>query len=386
MPAVPMPAVPMPASVLPSRLASNARHRVGAARQRFARAISGLDPRARVALGAGVIATLGAALGVAALAVQAAGPAIHDLAHALGHALDRAVGGVARGDAGAWAVLLGGSALYGFLHALGPGHGKVLVGSVGVGSEVAARRLMGVALAASLLQSLWAIALVYGALALLGLSAGAVSDVARDVLAPLGGAAMLAIGALMALRASGPLRAGRAPASHGPGHAHDEASPSHGPCDHDHRHAHAAHGHRHDHHHVHHDDHAFHDDVCHDHGSSCSCGTPTLDAVARLERPWDAALLVLGIASRPCTSALLVLALAWQAGVPEAGAIAAIAMGLGTAALTCTVAGSSVLARTASRLGESRGAAVAHRMRGAIKMLAGLVVAALGFAVIAGTA
>ena len=106
---------------------------------------------------------IAAGFGVAGIATLVAlvsgdlGARIDDRAHMLGHALDHGVTAVARGNAGAWSVLLGGSALYGFLHALGPGHGKVLVGSVGAGSGVTARRLMGLSLVASLAQSVWAI-------------------------------------------------------------------------------------------------------------------------------------------------------------------------------------------------------------------------------------
>lgn len=347
---------------LRSRLAAigeNAREGLGAGLSGARRRFAGADGRTRLLLSGAVLAGFGAA----AVAIHLAGPVIDGVAHTLGHTLDRAVGGVARGEAGAWTLLLGGSALYGFLHALGPGHGKVLVGSVGVGSEVMARRLMTLAFVASLVQSLWAIALVYGALAGLGASARAVSGVARDVLAPAGGAVILAIGTLMVLRATGLLRRAKV------------AETVHGGCGHAHRdhahndHGHGAHGHGHDHRHA------------HDRNCSCAHG-PSLDAVARLERPWDAALLVLGIASRPCTSALLVLALAWQAGVPLAGAIATIAMGLGTAALTCSVAGSSVLARTAARMGGRR--IGARRVGTAVKLLAGLVVATLGLMVAGG--
>lgn len=339
-------------------------------------------------------------LGLVALAASDLGNWIDDRAHMLGHALDRGVAAVGRGDAGALAALLGGSALYGFVHALGPGHGKVLVGGVGAGSNVTARRLVGLSLAASIAQALWAIILVYGALAVVGVSIGAVTGLAREVLAPLGAALIAGVGALMVWRTAGPImrRRWQGWREEGSGIAHPHAHrhacghglaphdpADRGPTDHDHaRHNHAhgryAHdnrvhgGHEHGGHgHEGHDNHDRHD---------CGCGhahAPTINAVARLERPWDAVTLVAGIAVRPCTSALFVLALAWRAGVPLAGALAALAMGLGTATLVCLVAGSSVLARRLAMLGSTGPAVQAHR---ALRLAAGTMLTLLGLAML----
>ena len=97
--------------------------------------------------------------------------------------------------------------------------------------------------------------------------------------------------------------------------------------------------------------------------------------MARLERPWDAVTLIAGIAVRPCTSALIVLALAWQAGVPLAGAMAALAMGLGTAGLICLVASSSILARRMALIGD---AGPARHAQVALSFAAGATLATLG--------
>lgn len=79
---------------------------------------------------------------------------------------------------------MGAAGAYGIVHAVGPGHGKYLVGGVGLGTSVPAVRLLAVALASSLAQALWAIVLVYGGFQLLSLSAQRMTSLAEDVLAP----------------------------------------------------------------------------------------------------------------------------------------------------------------------------------------------------------
>ncbi len=82
-----------------------------------------------------------------------------------------AVRALQSGDTGALTTLFSAAAAYGFFHAVGPGHGKVLIGGVGLGTSVSARRLLSISLISSLLQACWAIALVYGGFLLLDLSA-----------------------------------------------------------------------------------------------------------------------------------------------------------------------------------------------------------------------
>jgi ABC-type nickel/cobalt efflux system permease component RcnA len=62
--------------------------------------------------------------------------------------------------------------LYGALHAIGPGHGKIIVGSYLLASKSCLRRGIVVTFLASLLQACVAIALVFGLMAIFGLTRG----------------------------------------------------------------------------------------------------------------------------------------------------------------------------------------------------------------------
>ncbi|MCR9086880.1 MAG: hypothetical protein NXH97_09070 [Rhodobacteraceae bacterium] len=213
-----------------------------------------------------------------------------------------AVRAIQAGDAGAWSALLLGAGAYGFVHAVGPGHGKYLIGGAGLGSSVSARRLLGLSLASSLAQALWAIVLVYGGFSLLQVTAQSMTILAEDVLAPASYAAIATVGAVFVWRGARSLLQMRAARQHAA--SHTDASG----CG------------------------------CHGHG-------PTPDEAARLGSLRDAVLLIGSIAIRPCTGAIFLLVIAWQMGIEFAGAIAVIVMGLGTAGLTCLVAISSVTAR-----------------------------------------
>ena len=60
--------------------------------------------------------------------------------------------------------------LYGALHAIGPGHGKIIVGSYLLASKNALRRGLVITVLSSLLQACVAIALVFGVMAIMGLT------------------------------------------------------------------------------------------------------------------------------------------------------------------------------------------------------------------------
>jgi len=208
-----------------------------------------------------------------------------------------AVRALQAGEAGAYIALLGATGAYGFVHALGPGHGKYLVGGVGLGTSLSTARLLGLAVASSLAQALWAIILVYGGFFLLEVSASQLTDLAQDILAPVSYLAIACIGVAIAWRGVRSLKVAKA------SHGH-----SHGDCG------------------------------CHGHG-------PTPEEAANLSSAREALALILSIAIRPCTGAIFLLVIAWQMDIKIAGIAAVVVMGLGTASLTSLVALSSTFGR-----------------------------------------
>lgn len=209
------------------------------------------------------------------------------------------------GDIGALAGFLGICFAYGVLHAAGPGHGKLVIGGYGFARRVTARKLAALSVLSSLAQALVAVLAVYTIVAVLGLSRQVAGDVVDSIMAPLGSAAIVALGLYLVYRGARGLRAQLAAQAH----------------------------------HDHHD---------HDHGPDCGCGHahgPTVDQVQTAQSPREVAALIAGIALRPCTGAVFVLILTWQLGIGAAGIAGAFAMGLGTAAFTAAVALMSVFAR-----------------------------------------
>ena len=204
------------------------------------------------------------------------------------------------GAPGGWAALLLATGAYGVVHAAGPGHGKYLIGGVGLGSAVPASRMIALAVASSLAQAIWAVVLVYGGFWLLQLSADNMTVLAEQWLAPASYLSIAVVGIVVALRGLHIIISRK---SEVPEHGGDGG----GGCGH-------AHG-------------------------------PDPDQVASLQTFREAAALVASIAIRPCTGAIFLLVIAWQLDIKAAGFAATVAMGLGTAILTSAVAISSVALR-----------------------------------------
>ena len=243
-----------------------------------------------------------------------------------------AVRALQSGQAGANLTLFGAAAAYGFVHALGPGHGKYLVGGVGIGSRTPTARLLALAATSSILQALWAIFLVYGGFFLVDATARQLSTVAEGVLASLSYAAIGLVGLALIWRGARTLFKEA-------GSEKRELSNCHG----------------------------------HSHG-------PTLDQVASITSFRQAAFLTVSIAIRPCTGAVFLLIIAWQMDIKTAGAVAVLFMGLGTAALTCSVAFASVTAREYTLDGHGMFARMTFVFP-VVQMIAGALIAivSLGF-------
>lgn len=238
------------------------------------------------------------------------------------------------GDPAALGGLLGMCFAYGFFHAAGPGHGKLLIGGYGVGRRVPVMRLSILAVASSLAQAASAIAMVYAGVLVLDLTRSQMVDTAERVLAPASYVMVAMVGLWLLFRGARRLWRGRA----------------------------AAHTHHH-----------------HDHGDgeACDCGHahgPTPEQAAEVHSLRDALVLIAAVAVRPCTGALFVLILTWQMDIRMAGILGALAMGLGTASVTVAVAILSVILREGTLM-QIGGGARSLRALSLIEIAAGAVVA-----------
>lgn len=243
-------------------------------------------------------------------------------------AMARSLRALRSGEPGALLALWGLCFGYGVLHAAGPGHGKLVVGSYGLGRRVAAGKLAGLALAASLAQAATAVVLVLASLLALGLTREGMQDVADRHLAVLSALMIAALGVWLAWRGARSLRRLAAPAPVAAHlHAYDANDLSGLAAD-----------------------------------APCACGHahgPTAAEAERVATPREALALVAAVAARPCTGALFLLILTWRMGLFGAGVLGAFVMALGTASVTVAAALASVALREGAllRAGQGRGVA-----------------------------
>lgn len=235
---------------------------------------------------------------------------------------------VRAGEPGAWFALMGVCAAYGFFHAAGPGHGKLVIGGYGAAERVTALRLSGLAVASSLAQAMTAVLLVAVGAWVLGWGRSELTDTAEKVLAPASYIAIALVGLWLMVR--------------GVRRTRDSGV----------------------HHHV------------EEHGHCSSCGhahAPTVDQAASVSSLRDAIAIIGSIAIRPCTGAVFLLILCFGLGIPWAGVAGAFVMGLGTASVTVLVALLAVSARRSIFSGWSGPGGV--RAMGMIEVMAGALIA-----------
>ncbi len=259
----------------------------------------------------------------------------------------RAMAGALRalraGEPGALATLWGLCFAYGFFHAAGPGHGKLLIGGYGVARRVPVLRLSGLALASSLAQAGTAIALVYAGVWALGWTRQQMVGAAEAWMAPLSYAAIGLIGLWLVARGARKLWC-RPQARPGDDHGHHREG--HGP-----------------------------------EGACSSCGHrhgPSMEEAGEVSNLRDAALLVAAVAIRPCTGALFLLILTWRMDLVWQGIAGAVAMALGTASVTVAVAVAAVTMREGT-LAQFAGGSGAARALPLIEIGAGAVVALISW-------
>jgi nickel/cobalt exporter len=288
-------------------------------------------------------------LGGADRLAQWAASGQREVQETMAHVLRRLKSGDPQALAALWALCFG----YGFFHAAGPGHGKLVIGAVGLGRRVTMLRLAGLAVASSLAQAVTAVALVGAGILVLDWSRERMQLFADQGLAVLSAALIGAVGAWLLWRGMGSLRKAIAP----PLPPERAVAPR---------------------------DPAFVPPLDGFSQPCASCGHahgPSLHDAERVRSWREAAAVVGAIAARPCTGALFLLILTWRMGLFSAGVAGAFAMALGTATVTVAVAAGSVLLREGALMRVGSAPALARAL-GAAEMLAGALVLAVAWALL----
>ena len=197
--------------------------------------------------------------------------------------------------------------LYGVFHAVGPGHGKVIVASYMLATPNSLRQGLWISFLSAMLQSAVAVLLVLITFAVLGL-ARTKTETAANLLEAVGFSLIAFVGILLFTRGAGeayrlwqkPVVTGEAEDGNGAGG-----------CSHDH----------------------------HDHQHAQSTASAEIG-------PWRTrAFMIFSIGIRPCSGAVLLMLFAAMAGLYSAGILATFTMGIGTAAATAFLAFLTVRAK-----------------------------------------
>lgn len=205
------------------------------------------------------------------------------------------------GDPWALLGLCGLTFAYGFVHAIGPGHGKFLIGGAAFARRARLRRLSLLTLASSLGQSVTAVLMVLAGTGLVALTGRQLVDFTESFLAPASYGAVALIGAWLACRGVRGLWRAL------PRQSDLDCS---GTLDGD-----------------------------------CGCGHRHGPSPAEIDDAMsgrEMIALVLSIALRPCTGALFLLVIAWRFHILPAGIVATFSMGLGTASFNLMMAGTGL--------------------------------------------
>lgn len=250
--------------------------------------------------------------------------------HDFQNAMARALRAVKAGESMALLMLCTATAGYGVVHAIGPGHGKVLIGGAALASGAKFRRLAVLTVLSSLAQAGTAILLVGLLVFTLRLNVRDAADFTETWLAPLSAVAIALIGFVLVSRGVRALHQ-----SHGTGKI----------------------------------DAGHNDDY-----KACGCNHalgPTFEKAYTLNSKREALSIVASIAIRPCAGALFVLVIAARFDVFGAGIIAVLAMALGTAATTLTFAAGGRLARLFIVMGQSSRSAQALHVSAMLHIVGG---------------
>ena len=242
----------------------------------------------------------------------------------------------------AWA-LIASSFLYGVFHAAGPGHGKVVLTTYLVSHERRIGRALVLSCAAALCQGVVAIVLVFGLIWGAGFAGRETQGAA--LWAERASFAMIAVLGLYLMARS--LRGlFGTEQTHGEGHHH------------------------------HHD---------HDHGACGHAHVVSPEAAQQVHGLRTAAAVILSVGLRPCSGAVLVLAVSNILHLAWAGVAAVLAMSAGTAVTVCGLALAAVYASDrAARLAGMRGRALAWSAR-AVALGGGALILAFGLVLFIGS-
>lgn len=264
--------------------------------------------------------------------------------------------GKARTGQGSTALVIA-AFLYGLFHAAGPGHGKAVVSSYVFANEQALRRGVLISFAAAFIQAVIAIAVVWIVLTIFEMTARQVDGVVRAI--EIGAFGLIALfGLLLTIRKTTAFRFALAAPS-------QEAAPACDECG------------------------RFRLSYKPKSGQAVaapSCGHVVIPPAAELtgQKNWtELAVIAFAAGARPCTGAILILALARAGGLFPTGIIAVFFMAFGTALATSIFA---IAAASTKKLAE-RAAARTDRLRpiiAGLELLAAIAVTCLGLALLIG--